>query len=191
MELRTRLLLDESSAAVFCPCCDSILDTKGHRCRMCVAGPDRNIRHNHVRNAFGKFSAEAALNPELERPGLLPPSPEDPSSGLRRPADVYLPTWKGGFPAALDFAATSPQRLDALARVAQGGPAAAESYEHFKRSRLNAAEECARQGVSFVPMVAEPSRAWAPEAMRTLRELARVSALRSGRSQSDTLGRFL
>ena len=36
--------------------------------------------------------------------------------------------WTGGTPAALDFAVTSPQRLDAIARVAQGGPTAAEAY---------------------------------------------------------------
>ena len=160
VELRTRLLLDESSDADFCPCCDSVLDTKGHHCRMCVAGPDRNLRHNHVRNAYGKFSVGAALNPELERPGLLPPNPEEPSSGQRRPADVYLPMWTGGTPATLDFAVTSPQRLDAIARVAQGGPTSAEAYELFKRTYLNTAEECARQCIRFIPMVSEPSGAW-------------------------------
>ena len=76
-------------------------------------------RHNLIRNEVFYFCAGAGLNPELERPGLLQPRPllgalaEDGSRGdphSRRPADVYLPRWRQGVPAALDFAVTSGLR---------------------------------------------------------------------------------
>ena len=191
IELKTRLLIDQFEGTSFCPLCDGVLDPRGHHCRLCVAGPDRTVRHNNTRNKTAKLAARAALNPELERSGLLPPSPEDPSTNLRRPADVYLPSWHGGAPAALDFAVVSPQRLDALARAVQGGLSAAEAYEGFKRSFLDTAEECSRQGFRFIPMVAQVSGAWAPEALRTLREICRISALRSGTESSLTLGHSL
>jgi hypothetical protein len=192
VELKARLSLDELPSAEFCPLCDGVEDPKCRHSRgLCVAGPDRNLKHNSVRNTVGRFAGRAALNPEVEKAGLLPPGPDEPSSNLRRPADVYLPSWKNGSPAALDFAGTSPHRLDALARTAAGGESAAEAYTSFKRNFQNTAEECRRQGILFVPMVFEPSGAWAPDALRTLRELANISARRSGAEQSAVLGNML
>ena len=191
-ELRVRLLLDENKAAEFCPLCDGVEDTKCHHARgLCAAGPDRVHKHNSVRNEVGRFAGRASLNPELEKAGLLPPSPEEPLSNRRRPADVYLPSWAGGTPAALDFACTSPQRQDALERTAQGGASAAEAYTAFKKQFLDTAEQCSRQGIQFLPMVFEPSGAWAPESLHTLREIARISSLRSGTEESLMLGALL
>jgi hypothetical protein len=151
----------------------------------------RNLKHNSVRNEVGKFAGRAALHPELEKAGLLPPSPEEPSTNRRRPADVYLPSWKSRSPAALDFACTSPHRLDALARTAAGGESAAEAYTAHKLAFLNTGEECRRQGILFLPMVFEPSGAWAPDALRVLREMANISARRSGTEVSDAVGGLL
>ena len=58
-----------------------------------------------------KVVATAGLRPELERPGLLLPArSEEPSSERRCPADVYLPSWLTGSPAAFDFTVVAPQR---------------------------------------------------------------------------------
>jgi hypothetical protein len=191
-ELKVRLCLDEATAPDFCPLCDGIEDTKCHHARaLCAAGPDRILKHNATRNEVGRFASRAALSPELEKAGLLPPSPEEPSSNRRRPADLYLPNWTGGGPAALDFACTSPQRQDALERSAQGGLSAAESYTAFKKRYLNTAEQCSRQGVLFLPMVFEPSGAWAPHVLRILKEIAKISALRSGEEESFVIGAVL
>jgi len=93
--------------------------------------------------------------------------------------------------AALDFACTSPHRLDALARTAQGGTSAAEAYSAYKCSYLNTADECHRQGICFTPMVFEPSGAWAPDALRTLKKIAKISALRSGTEEAAAVGGLL
>jgi len=115
----------------------------------------------------------------LEKPGLLPPAPDSPGDSSRRPADVYLPTWIGGSPAALDFAVSSPQRQDFLTRYAQSGGSAAEFYEVIKRNHLDTERESAQQGISFVPMIAGPSGCWGPQAVKTLTAIARVTALKT------------
>ena len=64
----------------------------------------------------------------MEKPGiLLPERPED-SSNKRRPADIYLPTWDGGLPVALDFAVTAPQRQAIIRSSASEPLAAATAY---------------------------------------------------------------
>ena len=81
-----------------------MLDTKGRHAHKCAAGGDRTRRHHAARNGVGRLADDAGANPELEKPGLLQPNPDQPNAGLRRPADVYPPTWFGSMPAALDLA---------------------------------------------------------------------------------------
>ena len=85
---------------------------KGSR-RICAGSCDRNFRHNAARNSTGEFASRAAQNPELEKPDLLPPKPGVPGSNRRRPADVYLPWWAQGRPAALDIAVNCSRRVRA------------------------------------------------------------------------------
>ena len=48
-ELRVRLL-PESSTDAWCPKCDAILDSHGHHAGMCIAGGERTLRHNALRD---------------------------------------------------------------------------------------------------------------------------------------------
>ena len=82
-----------------------MVDTHGDHCLSCPGGGDRTKRHNFVRNCSFNFCADAGLNPEAEKPGLLMPRPnqgvlaEDGrrqqegalGAAARRPADIYLP----------------------------------------------------------------------------------------------------
>ena len=158
-----------------------MLDGAGHHSRMCCAGGDRTIRHNRLRNAvytFAKYSA--AARPELEKASLLlPPRPSD-NHNNRRPADVFLPTWSDGLPAALDFAITAPQRQGVVSESAAGALHAAKAYSDHKRSYQNTAQLCEAQGIVFRPMVCETSGAWAPEATALLKQLATAAAGRLG-----------
>ena len=127
-----------------CPCCDEVIDRHGDHCLTCTCGGDRTKRHNLIRNEVFYFCSSSGLNPELERPGLLQPRPlagsryEDGSNrdpnNRRRPADIYLPRWRRGTPAALDFAVTSGLRKDMVNRSAVDGSVAPKLYEDFKRS---------------------------------------------------------
>ena len=121
---------------------------------------------------MGHFATTAGLNPELEKPGLLQPGPDQPGAARRRPADVFIPGW----PAALDLAITSPHRLDAPPEAVTTAGAAAEAYERRKRSHLRTAEDCASQGFQFRPIVGEPSGGWGPSAMCAFKAIARAHA---------------
>ena len=183
-EARRRLLIDVHESDAFCPLCDAISDKRGRHDILCPCAGDRVRRHNCIRNFAGKVACRAGLNPEFEKPGLLPPSPEQPSQDLRRPADVFLPSWLSGTPAALDFAVTSPQRQEFLRQASFTPGFAANSYTEFKKTFLNTEVDCARQGLAFLPMVAETSGGWSSSAVAVWRQLARMEALRTGESWS-------
>ncbi len=107
----------------------------GHYC-LCAGAGDRVHRHNAVRNAVGRFAAAAGMNPEVESQGLLPPRPEDTrhDPSRRRPADVYIPSWHHGTPAAFDFAVSSPHCQAARVLAAQGMGRAAREYAGVQRA---------------------------------------------------------
>ena len=66
-------------------------------CRRCTAGGDLTVCHNRARNIVCRFAEKAGFNTTVEEPHLLPPRPDDPTgSNLRRPADVYAPSWFHG-----------------------------------------------------------------------------------------------
>ena len=172
-ELRVRLGIAEAAADTWCPKCDAVLDTQGHHSGMCMAGGERVLRHNALRDLVFSWAERGCLRPEREKPGLLlPQQPDDLSSARRRPADVFLPSFLGR-PTALDFAVTAPQRLDALGPL--GGTSAAEAYTAHKRQHLDTAATCAAQNVTFLPMVIETTGAWSPEAARALGHISRAA----------------
>ena len=58
------------------------------------------------------------------------PHPDEVSR--RRPADVYLPRWSSGGPAALDFAITSGLQIGSLASTAADGPCPSPSTKKVR-----------------------------------------------------------
>ena len=53
--------------------------------------------------------------------------------------------------------------------------AAATAYEQHKRSYLDTERDCAAQGISFIPIVAEASGGWGPSALCTFKALAKLA----------------
>ncbi|CAL4144301.1 unnamed protein product [Meganyctiphanes norvegica] len=126
-----------------CPYCDEMMDKYGDHGLTCACGGDRTKRHNLLRNEVFHLCNSSGYNPELERPGLLQIRPlvgssyesgaaRDPNIN-RRPADVYLPKWRRGAPAAFDLAVTSGLRKDTVSKSAENGSAAVLNYEEHKR----------------------------------------------------------
>ena len=139
-----------------------------------------------------KLAKAAALNPELEKSGLLLPArPEDPEVTHRRPADVYLPAWLNGSPAALDFAVTATQRPDIVELASREALASARQYSLAKRQYLNTEQLCNSVGLDFVPMVCESTGAWAPEAFHVIGLIAKAAAAISGRDKDAVLAESL
>ena len=184
-ELKVRLWVPTFSQDHFCPCCDSMSDRHGLHARRCGAAGDWVACHNGARNICCRFADTAGLNPSLEQAHLLPPRPDEPTgTNLRRPADVFVPSWTHGQPAAFDVAITSPQRQEALRQAAQQAGSAACAYEGHKRSYLQTEEECRQQGILFIPLVAETSGGWGPSAIRTFAKWAKLSTSRGGAASS-------
>jgi len=104
----------------------------------------------------------------------------------RRSADVYLPSWTGGSRAALDFAATAPQRQEILASSALETLASAKAFSNYKREYLDTQAACRAHGELFQPMGVETTGTWTPEAFKVLYQLATGSAVMSDRD-TDTV----
>ena len=157
-----------TTSEFFCPFCDTVCDIYMDHALCCSGGGDRTKRHNLVRNQGYRTSARAGLCPELEKPGLLQPRPllgsrceegtDMPhldNASQRRPADVFLPRWCSGGPAALDFAITSGLQIGALAATAADGTSPTTDYQSKKRNHLDTENQCREAGLTFIPMVAE------------------------------------
>ena len=94
--LGLRMFQDE----VQCPVCHVVADPFGDHHVGCGGNGDRILRHNALRDAVFSAAQSAALAPRREVPSLIPNSQS-------RPADIFLPCWKRGQPAALDVAVIS------------------------------------------------------------------------------------
>ena len=170
----------------------------------CACQGDRTRRHNKLRNCTF-FDAQAAgfSGAELERPGLLPPrSPgegpnaEEPNGdGLdnngRRPTDVYVPRWRGGLPAAMDFAVTSGMRADLIVHAVADPGAALDRYEEYKRQHQGTAQACRDADLAFIPMIVEAhGGSWGGEARRAFAVLAKRVADARGEEAAGVADRM-
>ena len=84
-----------------CPFYKSSCDPYGDHQIECGGNKDRIYRHDSIRDALFSSAQSAALCPRKEMPSLIPGSKS-------RPADIYLPYWTHGKPAALDVSVISP-----------------------------------------------------------------------------------
>ena len=75
---------------------------------------------------------------------------------------------------------TSPNQSLFVTNASKEALFAAKAYSETKRSHQNTAFECEQHGVSFIPMVAETSGAWSPEATLVFKHLAKKAASHVG-----------
>ena len=199
VRLRLRLPIADSDMA--CPLCDGTSDSFGDHARVCPCGGDRVKRHNQLRNILAGRARAAGLQPEVEKPNLLPPRPElqggtedgsQPRGNGRRPADVWIPNWNLHGPAAFDVAVTSGLRQGHLAASAADGSKASMDYEVRKCHHLDTLQACATEGLQFIPLVVEAcGGGWGPTAFKTWRSLSAAIAARTSESSSVELQRLL
>ena len=110
----------------------------------------------------------------------------------RRPADVYLPRWRRGGPACLDFAVTSGLRDTVVRRSATDGTTAVCAYEDIKRSHLGTELACQSEGLTFIPVVVEADGGgWGPAAHKTWNQLAKHMSTMTGEDDSKIVVRLL
>ena len=101
-----------------------------------------------------------------------------------RPADILLPNWALGKPAAFDISVTSPLNPQIVSVAGLSAGAAALSTEGRKHTendpKCNALGWC-------VPLVTESYGAWGKEAMDSFKMLASRLAIISGKPKSVVL----
>ena len=89
------------SSPYSCPECHGAADQFGDHQVGCGGNADRISRHNAIRDVIFDAAQSAALAPTREAPGVV-------ADSRSRPADILLPTWCRGRPAALDVHVISP-----------------------------------------------------------------------------------
>ena len=99
-----------SEEGATCPICQKSADPYGDDQVGCGVNGDRIYRHDSVGDTIFSAAQSAALAPRKEAPSVIPGS----SSCL---ADVYLPNWKRGQPAALDIHVISTMQQQILVGV--------------------------------------------------------------------------
>ena len=154
-----------------CSICQVLADPLGDHQVGCGGNGDRIHRHDSVRDALFSAAQTAALAPRKEVPSLIPGTSS-------RPADVYLPNWRRGRPAALDvhIISTLQQLTLKEASVTQGHALSVGE----ERKRAAHAEACHAVGVTFIPMVVETLGGWSEEAALTVKNIGRLQGLRMG-----------
>ena len=70
----------------------------------CGGNGDKIHRHNSLRDVMFSVAQSATLSPRKELPSLI-------SGCSSKPADVFLPYWTHGRPAALDVSVISPLQV--------------------------------------------------------------------------------
>ena len=168
------------SQGQLCPQCMShSLDQFGHHALSCKNGPDVVSRHNRVRDTLFEFCQRACLGAQLEAGSSL-----GHEARQTRPADVLIPNWELGKPAAIDLCVTSPLNSNTL-QVACVTPNSAAMQAEQRKHRNNDAK-CEELGWVCIPLVVESYGSWEPEAQRCLSRLAGRLATQLGQPKSLT-----
>lgn len=165
-----------SSDTTDCPFCSRPADVYGDHALACGGSSERVSRHNALRDVIFSAAQAAALSPRREIPYLVPDS-------LSRPADVFLPSWLHGRPAALDVTVVSPLQAQVIQQAASVQGSALSVAEQRKRSVHLA--DCQRVGVSFLPMAVESLGGWSRDALSTIRLIGHHLGTRIGLPPQD------
>ena len=167
-----------------CPVCHGVADAFSDHQVGCGGNGDRIYWHDSLRNAL--FSAcrekcaaqSAALVPRKEVPSLIP-------NTRSHPADVFLPSWKRGCPAALDVSVIST-----LQQLTMEGAATVQGHAlrvGTERKRMVLSAACRVVGVSVIPLVVESLGGWSDEAADTIASIGRLLGQRLGIPPAETI----
>ena len=185
---------------VACQFCMGTVDRFGVHCEACMAGGDKTVNHNHVRDALHSHSKRAHTVPRLEACGvsrLL--GLQDDTDGQVRPADVLLCRAQdihtgvgpaGAGKVALDVGIICPQAMSHLDNAARESLGAAEEYVKTKCRRGDMERRCREIGVVFQPMIFESTGGVSAEAERVIKCLNKAVAANSDSTEVVVATRF-
>ena len=160
-----------------CPICHAAMDAFGDHSVGCGGNGDRIHRHDSLRDTLFSAAQSAALAPRKEVPSLIPGS-------RSRPADVYLPFWKRGQPAAMDVTVISILQRQTLAGASMTQGHALTVGEDRKMAAH--AATCRAVGVPFIPLVVESIGGWSDRAVDTIQNFGRLLGQRNGSPPAES-----
>jgi hypothetical protein len=161
-----------------CTICQHPCDIYGDHSVGCGGNGDRISRHNNICDVLFSACQSAALSPRKEVPALV-------SGSSSRPADIFLPCWKGGKPAALDATVISPLQQLTLKEAAISQGSALHVAEDRKRSAHFGA--CRANGITFIPLAAETLGGWGKEAVEVISSVGHLQGLRHGTDPKEAI----
>ena len=147
-----------------------------HHALTCKYNGDVVSRHNQLRNIFLKSCRQAGVGGQMEV-----------GSGLghdeqrTRPADVLVPNWDLGKPAAFDLTVASPLNQSILTETVGSSAQVSEQRKHVSND-----VKCSELGWSCIPLGVETYGCWRAEAHLHLSRLASRLAARLNCSKSHT-----
>ena len=160
-----------------CPACLQESDVLGDHALCCGSGGDIS-GHNALRDAIFETAVAAGLGPVKEGCFLLPGNDQ-------RPADVLVPNWTSGKDVAMDVKVTTPIKVTTMPGAAN---TAGFALNHAHMGKLDGAEEaCRRQGLAFLPLVAETFGDWHPSAQREVKKLESALARHTGQDEAKAV----
>ena len=162
--------------------CDFQDDASGDHAMHCHDDNGlKSGRHDRIRDIIFREAQHASLNPTKEMPGLVPNSQS-------RPADIFVANWVDGRRMAFDVTVISPTQDSVLHRAADRAAAAIETRKSAKiRAHF---EHCRLQGIAFQPLVVETFGGWDGDAVKYLKDIARLDARRWGKNDSLEIKHF-
>ncbi|KAL5493840.1 hypothetical protein EMCRGX_G015072 [Ephydatia muelleri] len=128
--------LDTSGDAQCALCPEKSFDPLGHHATTCKRGGHVVYRHNRLRDIVAESCRRAHLSVHLQVGHNL-----TPDNSNTRPADILIPHWCMGKPAALDLSVTSP--LNPLTLLEAGVTAGAEAKATEERKLKANMGKCA------------------------------------------------
>ena len=153
-----------------------------------MAGGDKTVNHNNLRDDTYAHARRAHTAPRLEACGvtrLL--GLDDAGDGRVRPADVLLcraqdvqtGVGAGAGKVALDIGIICPQAAGHLGNAAVEPLGAAEAYARTKCARGDIERRCQEAGIVFQPMIFESTGGVSAEAERVIKCLNKAVAANS------------
>ena len=136
--------------------------------------------HNKLRDTLAETCRRAHLSVKVKAGSNLT---KDHSH--TRPADILVPNWSLGKPAAFDLSVTSPLNSNVLLEAGLAAGQAARATEERKHKENDT--KCKELGWVCVPMVVEAYGAWGTEAMESFSLPTSRLATSSNRAKAEVL----
>ena len=161
-----------------CPVCHPLADPMGEHQVGCGGHNDQITHHNFICDSILSAARSAALASRNEVPSLIPWT----RSHL---ADIFLPNWSGGHPAALDVTVISPMQSLTLEDATTTAGHALGIAEQRKLAAH--AGDCHSVGVNFIPLVLESLGGWGQDLIDIVKAIGCLQAQHLGSLSSEAI----